>query len=101
MKSDTFSSIWDVGYFIKKKHLEEEEHINNTLTQNWKQVRIHVKAMEIEKAKSALKLFLGELRNHTLQKTEKKKLLAIERAAYLLIEQDEFFNQSRSLLQEF
>jgi len=100
-KSDPYSSIWDVGYFIKKKNLDDEETIQSTLTQNWKYVRKYAKAKDIEKAKTYLKLFLGEVRNHSSQKNEKKKLVALERAAYLLIEQDDFFSQSRILLQEF
>jgi hypothetical protein len=100
-KSDPFSGLWDVSYYIKKKHLEDEETINNTLTLNWKLVRKNVKLADLEKAKSHLKLFLGELRNHPYQKTEKKKLQSIEKAAYLLIEQDDFFSSARQLLQEF
>jgi tetratricopeptide (TPR) repeat protein len=101
IKSDPFSSIWDVGYFIKKKNLDDEDSIHSTLTENWKYVRKYTKAKNLEKARVHLKLFLGELRNHSSQKSEKKKLLALERAAFLLIEQDDFFNLSRPLLQEF
>ncbi len=100
-KSDPFSGVWDVAYFIKKKNLEDEEVINNTLTLNWKLVRKSVKQSDLDKARSYLKLFLGELRNHPYQKTEKKKLQSIEKAAYLLIEQDEFFTNARQLLQDF
>lgn len=101
MKSDPFSHLWDVGYFLKKKKLEDEEQIHSTLTQNWKLVRQYTKSKETEKARQHLKLFLGEVRNHPLSKVEKKKLTALERAAFLLIEQDEFFAGSRILLQEF
>lgn len=101
IKSDPFSSLWDVGYFLKKKKLEDQDQLQSTLTENWKLVRVYTKSKDIEKARQHLKLFLGELRNHPLGKIEKKKLIALERAAYLLIEQDDFFVQSRGLIQEF
>lgn len=101
VKSDPFSHLWDVGYYLRKKKLEDEEQIQNTLTQNWKFVRHYTRVKDIEKAREHLKLFLGDLRNHPLMKVEKKKLTALERAAYLLIEQDDFFAQARNLLQEF
>ncbi|MCB1143072.1 MAG: tetratricopeptide repeat protein [Leptospiraceae bacterium] len=100
--SDSFSGIWDVSYFLRKNSLENEKALNSRLTELWKNVRLAVKSGNGSKARGELRAFLQEIKEKkNSQKGFSSKYTAIERAAYLLIEQDDFFMKTRDLLQEF
>ncbi|MCX7999025.1 MAG: hypothetical protein N3A69_08770, partial [Leptospiraceae bacterium] len=103
-KSDPFQEIWDAEYLVKKQNLEDQKEVKSKLTQIWREFRLAVKYSQKPKAKEYLLEFLKEL--DTLQEKHKSKplavkLLALKKASYFLIEQDEFFKNHRELLQEF
>ena len=101
-KSDPFSEIWDTEYLVKKQNIEEQKEVKTKLSQIWREFRLAVKSSQKEKAKTNLQEFLKELESiQTKNKAFSQKALALKRASYLLIEQDEFFKNSRELLQEF
>lgn len=98
-KSDPFQEIWDTEYLVRKQSLEEQKEIKTKLSQIWKGFRLSVKFSQKAKAREYLQEFLKEL--DSLQEKNKTKALALRRASYLLIEQDDFFKHSRELLKEF
>ncbi len=100
-KSNLFYSIWDTSYLTRNKPLEKEEEIKHQLTEHWRDLRKAVASKNKKLATKAYHEFTKELK----QKKENSKkdanlYLAIERAAELLIEQDDFFAQFRSLANE-
>ncbi len=99
--SDPYSSFWDVGYMVRKQKLEDYDG-KQKLSSIWKEFRKAVKSNDGVKAKSTLTEFLAEVRSpETKKKVDSTKLLSLERAAYLLIEQDKFFATQKHLLKEF
>lgn len=98
-KSNLFYSIWDTSYLTKNKPLEKEEVLNHKLTEHWRDLRKAVAAKNKKLAVKAYNDFTTELNKEKANsKREPNLYLAIERASELLIEQDEFFAQFRSLL---
>lgn len=97
-KSDPFAEFWDGDYLIRKVNIEDSKEIKSKLPGIWKEFRIAVKSSQKERAKTLLQEFLLELQN---MKTNKMQTKALERAAYFLIEQDDFFKNHRELLKEF
>jgi tetratricopeptide (TPR) repeat protein len=96
--SDPFSNFWDAEYLVRGKNIEELEEIKAPLALLWKEFRLAVKTSQNEKAKTLLKEFLSKLKT---TKAPPLQLKAIERAAFFLIEQDNFFKNQRELLKEF
>jgi tetratricopeptide (TPR) repeat protein len=102
-QSDPFSALWDVSYFIKKSELEKELQTKMPITEAWRNLRLAVRSGNSAKAKIELRSFLDEIKKGKEQKKAyKSKFTALERAAFYLIEQDDFFKQYRDqLLVEF
>jgi hypothetical protein len=100
-KSNLFFSIWDTSYLTKNKPLDKEEDLKYKLTGHWRDLRKAISAKNKKLAIKAYGEFTKELKH---EKDNSKKdinlFLAIERAAELLIEQDDFFAQYRSLLSD-
>ncbi len=100
-KSNLFYSIWDTSYLTKNKPLDKEEELKYKLTEHWKDLRKAVSAKNKKLAIKAYGEFTKELkREKNNSKKDTNLYIAIERAAELLIEQDDFFAQYRSLLSE-
>lgn len=100
-KSNLFYSIWDTSYLTKNKPLEKEEVLSHKLTEHWRDLRKAVTSKNKKLAIKAYEDFITELNKEKANsKREANLYLAIERASELLIEQDEFFAQFRSLLKK-
>ncbi|MBK8394163.1 MAG: hypothetical protein IPL26_02825 [Leptospiraceae bacterium] len=101
-KSNLFYSIWDTSYLTQRKPLEREEELKYRITVYWRDFRKAVASQNKKLAQKNLNEFLKELNQ---EKTNAKKdtnlFIAIERAAKLLIEQDDFFAKYKNLAEEF
>ncbi len=100
-KSNLFYSIWDTSYLTQNKPIEKEVELKFKLTEHWRDLR---KAVATKNKKLAIKAysdFSQELKKERANsKRDANLYLAIERAAELLIEQDEFFAGFRHLADE-
>ncbi|MDX1960924.1 MAG: hypothetical protein SFU98_20295 [Leptospiraceae bacterium] len=102
VKTDMLHSFWDSEYYYHGKNVEDYAVTNSELTSNWKEFRSFVKVGNTNSARESLKKFITNLNSlKQNQKMEQKKLIAIERAAKLLIEQDEFFKNCRDMKSMF
>jgi hypothetical protein len=101
-KSNPFYSVWDTSYLIKNKPIEKEEEFKYKLTQTWRDFRKAVTARNERLARKTLREFLKELNQEKVNsKREVNLYQVIERAARLLIEQDDFFAKYKNLVDEF
>lgn len=101
-KSNLFYSIWDTSYFTKNKPIEKEEELKNQLTVNWREFRKAVQSKNDKLVKKTFHEFVKSLKDEKSQAKQDANLyIAIERAAKLLIEQDDFFAKYRSLADDF
>ena len=100
-KSNLFYSIWDTSYLTKHKPIETEEELKHKLTIYWRDFRKAVAAKNEKLARKTLSEFVKELTQEKASAKQDTNLyLAIERAAKLLIEQDEFFAKYKNLADE-
>ncbi|HMV44934.1 MAG TPA: hypothetical protein PKL30_16250 [Leptospiraceae bacterium] len=100
-KSNLFYSIWDTSYFTKNQPIEKEEDLKHQLTMSWREFRKAVQSKNDKLVRKNFHEFLKTLKDEKSQaKQEANLYLAIERAAKLLLEQDEFFAKYRSLADE-
>ena len=100
-KSNLFSSIWDTSYLTKNKPIEKEEEITHKITGHWRDLRKAVAAKNKKQVQKAYNNFTRELKQEKANSKKDANLYtALERAAELLIEQDEFFSGYRNLLKE-
>jgi hypothetical protein len=101
-QSHIYSSLWDTIYYTKGKTLVSQEKVSKNLTLYWKEVLQGVSGGNQPDVEKNLRLFLKEI---SIEKNKNKKQLtlyiALERAAFLLFEQDNFFKSYRSLTKEF
>ena len=100
-KSNLFYSIWDTSYLTKHKPIETEEELKHKLTIYWRDFRKAVAAKNEKLARKTLSEFVKELTQEKASAKQDTNLyLAIERAAKLLIEQDDFFAKYKNLADE-
>jgi len=100
-KSNLFYSIWDTSYLTKRKPIEAEEELKHKLTVYWRDFRKAVAAKNEKLARKTLNEFMKELTQEKASAKQDTNLyLAIERAAKLLIEQDDFFAKYKNLADE-
>ncbi|MEM7182610.1 MAG: hypothetical protein AAF518_16975, partial [Spirochaetota bacterium] len=101
-KAHVFSQIWDTLYYVKKKSLLKGSKSRNSVTEAWRQVLLAVSQNDADTAQENLGKFLSSVRYYKKASVKNADLYkALEKAAYLLIEQNSFFKQHRSLLKEF
>lgn len=96
--SHPYSGIWDTFYYTRKRQLAKEDKLSHNITIYWRDVLRSVASGDNSSAQNHLRAFLSVVRGG---KNSSHLYTALERAAYLLIEQDEFFKGSRILLKEF
>lgn len=100
-KSNLFYSIWDTSYLTKQKPIEKEEELKHKLTVYWRDFRRAVAAKNEKLVRKTLSDFIKELTEEKASAKQDSNLyIAIERAAKLLIEQDEFFAKYKNLADE-
>ena len=100
-KSNLFYSIWDTSYLTQHKPLEKEEELKFKLTEYWRNFRKAVAAKNEKLAHKSLGEFIRELNQAKANtKHDTNLYIAIERAAKLLIEQDDFFAKYKNLADE-
>lgn len=101
-KSNVFNKVWDTESFTKNKSLEDEGSLKSELTAHWRDFKKSVSSNNKPDAKKHLKNFLQTLSEEEKNSQKDKHLYtALRRAAFLLIEQDEFFKNFRNLTEEF
>lgn len=96
------NKVWDVIYYTRKQDILDVSHTSKPLTEAWRKLLLAVKAENSTEINHAMNHFLSILRYQKAKKNKLKDLyLAIDKAAYLLIEQDPFFKKYRYLIKEF
>ena len=101
-KAHAFAKIWDTLYYVKKKSLLKASASRNSTTEAWRQLLLAVSQNDAVAAKESLGKFLAYLRySKKIAAADADLYKALERAAYLLVEQNSFFKKQRALLQEF
>ncbi len=101
-KVHPFSQFWDTEYYVQKKKLEDSKaDFKSPLTREWAAFRKSVRENNMKGAEANLRSFLSLLKTEREKKKTDRSYQAVYRAAYVLVEQDEFFKNVRYLLKEF
>jgi hypothetical protein len=101
-KANMYSDIWDTMYYTKGQKLISYDRANKNITVYWKEILKGITSNNMSEVEKNVALFVKEVR--TGKNNDKKNTIlytALERAAFLLFEQDEFFKNYRHLAKEF